>query len=267
MDIQIPFNNYQLNIQGLDIYVNDTPNNQTDTAKITKQGIIVTSEIFSASISGESPTGAGETYEFGIYFEDSGDSPIMSGSMTSYKLSGMPVDMFAFDTVTSKTENTNFNWNNIALPFKSIYIKIYKVFDEYTKIFITEQPISIPQLSASNMTYDSAVITISDISDFQALVLFKEDGNDERIDIINSATTNSISLTGLEMGTDYVVWLDTYGGLMNILRFSTLGAPIWVKTDNGYKKGKLWVKTSNGWEKAKGIYCRKSTTDSWKKGV
>ncbi len=265
MDIQIPFNNYQLNIKGLDVYIDDT---DTSYTAVTKQGVSVTSEITSVSISdiGNTTTMfsgyAGETISFGIYFEGNGDTPILSGSMSSFQLSGMPVDMYAFDGITSKKETTKFNWDGISLPSNAIWIKIYDGMSFHNTA------ITLPNLSVSDITYNSAVITVSDLSTFQALVLFKETGNDERMKLIDEApTTNIISLTDLEMGTDYVVWLDGLDGLSNVLRFSTLGAPVWVKTDNGYKKGKLWVKTSSGWEKAKGIYCRKSTTDSWKKGV
>ena len=264
MDIQIPFDKYQLNIKGLDTGVDDL---DTSYTAITKQGLSVLATITEVWISDVGNNTimfsgqVGETISFGIYFEGNGDTPIMSGSMSSYQLSGMGVDMYAFDKIMAKTEVTKFTWNDVNFPSNAIWIKIHYGDNTYT------QAIILPNLSVSNITYDSATITLSDLSTFQALLLFKENGNDERIKVIpTKPTSNTLSLTGLEMGTDYVVCLDCNNGLYNFIRFSTLGTPMWVKVNTTYKKGKLWVKTSSGWKKAKALYCRKSKTDSWKKG-
>lgn len=258
MDIQIPFNNYKLNIEGLNLGVVENT--------ISKNGLSVTAEIDVAYISDKDNDitfggYAGETISFGIYFEGNGDTPIMSGSMSSYQLSVMPVDMYAFYNVTAKTETTKFNWEDINFPSNAIWIKIFDGRSSH------DTPIILPNLSVSNITYDSALVTVYDTSQTHAYALYKENGNGVREREAGQQNISTLPFTNLEMGTDYVLWIDSANGLLNFLRFSTLGAPVWVKTDSGYKKGKLWVKTSNGWEKAKGIYGRKRLTDEWEKGI
>ena len=254
MDIRIPFNDYTLNIDGLNLGVVEKT--------ISKNGLSVTAEIAWASISG-TPTTYGKHISFNIFLEDNNayihrDKPIMSGSMKSYAYSDMPG--YYFEGVTSKKETTNFNWSDINLPFATLYIEIFDGLYFHTKT------ITMPYLSVSDITYDIARVKIHDTSQTHAYALYKENGNGVREREAGQQNISTLPFTNLEMGTDYVLWLDSANGLLNFLRFSTLGAPVWAKTDNGFQKGKLWVKTSEGWKKAKGIFGRKSVSDSWVKG-
>lgn len=130
-------------------------------------------------------------------------------------------------------------------------------------------PIYISSLTTTKVTATSITVTVSptttdNLSYYTYLLL------DEQNSIIsNTDTTNNINVfNDLMPETSYFVWVSAHpynqGSVdaeakgINVITLADQ-ASIYVRTNNGWQKGKVFIKTDKGWTVAKKVYAREST--------
>lgn len=170
-------------------------------------------------------------------------------------------------------EYTSSEYINYDAPFRNIYYNfntnLYGTYD-FAKTLNLKAP------SISNILCNSVDIinNNSNINKF-TISLYKLIPNGDAVNTnfvknIENITTASYTITDLDPGNYYAAILLEDGLISGYQVFKTAepeGVSIYVKTDNGFKKGKLYVKDtiSNSFKPATGLYKRNTSTQSFDK--
>ncbi len=276
ISIPIPLTKYTLNMDGtytdgagavydgLDCYLSE----------ISEKSARFNTKVVKAWISG-TPSTSSEKFEINVYLKTAKDThptPVFSGSIISFVSSNPDPSLYGniyFESIANRNNSIEIGWDNtetgyIKLPFISLEIMVKYTSSRGSVMTSKFIPLPTVNVNPANITKDAAKITADDCAYITNINLYKQG---IKTDLRGTITGNTITFTGLEVDCEYLLELDYCDGRVNLMRFTPREACMWAKIDGTYKKGMVWFKTSGGWKRAKGVFCRKSKTDSWKKGV
>lgn len=167
--------------------------------------------------------------------------------------------------------------------YKPTLRNIYYYFN--TNLYGTQdfaETLNLKAPSISNVLCNSADITNNNNTNKFTISLYKlilngdenpdfvTDINTDFVKNIENITTTSYTITDLDPGSYYAAILLEDGLISGYQVFKTAepeGVFVYVKTDNGFKKGKLYVKDtiSNSFKPVAGLYKRNTSTQSFDK--
>lgn len=276
ISIPIPLTKYTLNIDSTYTNGDGAVYDGLDCcfSKITAKSAKFNTKIVKAWISG-APNSTDEDIEFSARIRtESGihSTPIFSGKIMSvYSTNPDPslYETLYFTSIVNQDQSIDITWDgsasgSIKLPLKSIEVSV--IYTKSGNRISTSKSIPLPNITANpaDITKETAKIEAEDfVYGSTKFNLYKEGIKTYTETLVLGKV---ITFSHLEVDKEYLLELDYSDGRTNLIKFTPREACMWVKIDGTYKKGMVWFKTLGVWKRAKGIFCRKSTADNWKKG-
>ena len=211
------------------------------------------------------PSTSLEKLDFKVYVN--GRVVFESNSITAYMSSSPDPSSYGklfFNTITNQSDYFDLDYSK--LPMKNIIIQVnYYAKGGTTVTSTVNEYLTFPKVEVVDLFKASAKITAQDSTDATTNIYLYKEG--VSIPILGYKDDGWILITNLQEGTEYLAVFDYNDGRYNAITFVPRDAYIWARINGEHKKGVVWVKVDDTWKRAKATFCRKSTADTWKRGV
>lgn len=211
------------------------------------------------------PSTNSEKLDFKVYVD--GRVVLESYTITAYRNSSPDPSLSGklfFSTITN--QSAYFDLDYSKLPMKNIIVQVnYYAKGGTTVTSTVNEYLTFPKVEVVDLFKASAKITAQDSTDATTNIYLYKEG--VLTPLIGYKDDGWVFIANLQEYAEYLVVFDYNDGRYNAITFVPRDAYIWAKIKGTYRKGVVWVKVGDTWKRAKATFCRKSTADTWKRGV
>lgn len=211
------------------------------------------------------PSTVSEKVDFKVYVD--GRVVFESYAITAYRSSSPDPSLSGqlfFNTITNQSAYFDLDYSN--LPMKNIMIQVnYYSTGGTTPTATASTSLTFPKVEVVDLFKATVKVTAQDSTDATTTIYLYKEGVE--INWIGYKDDGWALFANLQEYTEYLAVFDYNDGRYNAITFVPRDAYMWVRVDGVHRKGVVWVKVDDTWKRAKATFCRKSTADTWKRGV